>query len=78
MVGRNKRVNRFNVSPIFLTCDNTVNTIPALCLANAAGSPDQCQVLRNRIIGKLAGGGRSYNMRLPILIRIADTKRSSR
>ena len=42
-------------------CDNNVNTIPAssperstscsrfLCLANAASSPDQCQVLRNAL-----------------------------
>ena len=34
MVGRNKQVNRFNVSLIYLTCDNTVNTIPA-------GSPER-------------------------------------
>jgi predicted metalloprotease len=28
MVGRNKQVNRFNVSLIYLMCDNTVNAIP--------------------------------------------------
>ena len=54
MVGKNEERSRFNVSPIYLTYDNTVNTIPAgsperstlcsrfLCLANAASSPDQC------------------------------------
>ena len=30
MVGRNGQANRFNVSPIYLTCDNNVNTIPAV------------------------------------------------
>jgi hypothetical protein len=34
MVGRVEQVNRFSVSPIYLTCDNTVNTIPV-------GSPER-------------------------------------